>query len=288
MKKTIAAFLALTLALSLTACGGAASSSVAASSAAQSTSDSQANITLKVGASPAPHAEILEAAKPILAAQGINLEIITFDDYVLPNTALSEGDLDANYFQHQPYLDLFNEKNGTEIVSLAAIHYEPLGIYPGKSSDLAKNLDGITIGIPNDGSNEARALYLLETQGLITVDHAAGYEATPLDIAADGNPHNIQFVEMDADKLPAALPDVDYAVINGNYAIAAGINEAVLVTETSEGDSAKTYANIVAVRKGDEVRPELLALANALQSAEIKAFAQEKYKGSVVVLDAAK
>ena len=286
MKKTIATFLALTLALSLTACGGAAAST--ASSAAQSASTSDTGITLKVGASPAPHAEILEAAKPILAEQGINLEIITFDDYVLPNTALSEGDLDANYFQHQPYLDLFNEKNGTEIASLAAIHYEPLGIYPGKSKDLTKDLEGITVGIPNDGSNEARALYLLEAQGLITVDHAAGYEATPLDIAKDGNPHNIQFVEMDADKLPAALPDVDYAVINGNYAIAAGINETVLVTESAEGDSAKTYANIVAVRKGDETRPELLALAKVLQSETIKSFAQEKYKGSVVVLDAAK
>ena len=282
MKKYLALALALALSLSLAACGTAASST-APSAAASAASASTAATTLRVGASPAPHAEILEAAKELLSAQGINLEIIEFDDYVLPNTALDEGDLDANYFQHVPYLDYFNEANGTTIVSAAAIHYEPLGIYPGKSADLAKEIEGKTIAIPNDGSNEARALYLLEEQGLITVDHAAAYDATPIDITE--NKYNLTFVEMDADKLPAAVPDVDYAVINGNYAIAAGINETVLITEDAQGESAQTYANVVAVREGDEARADIKALIDVLKGAEIKAFIAERYKGAVVALD---
>ncbi|MEG2931075.1 MAG: MetQ/NlpA family ABC transporter substrate-binding protein, partial [Ruthenibacterium sp.] len=263
-----------------------ASSAVPSSavSAPAATSASKAAIVLKVGASPAPHAEILEAAKPLLAAEGITLEIVEFDEYVLPNTALEEGDLDANYFQHKPYLDTFNEGNGTHLVSAAAIHYEPLGIYPGKTATVDALADGAKIAVPNDGSNEARALYLLEAQGLVTIDHAAGYEATPLDIPADGNPNEIKFVEMDADKLPSAVPDVDFAVINGNYAIASGINETVLVTEDAKGESAQTYANIIAVRKGDEAREEIKALVRVLKGDEIKKFIDEKYKGSVVAL----
>ena len=184
MKKVLAIGLAFVLALSLAACGGTASSAPASSpaSASPAASASGETITLKVGASPAPHAEILEAAKPLLAAKGIELDIQEFDDYVLPNTALDEGDLDANYFQHQPYLDTFNDANGTDIVSAGSIHYEPLGIYPGKGSNLPSIADGAQVGIPNDGSNEARALYLLEAQGLIQVDHAAGYAATPLEV----------------------------------------------------------------------------------------------------------
>lgn len=294
MKKILTTALAAVLTLSLAACGapaasssaaGAAASSKPASTAASTASGSAGEaITLRVGASPAPHAEILEQAKTLLAAEGITLEIVEFDDYVLPNTALDEGDLDANYFQHQPYLDTFNEANGTDIISAASIHYEPLGVYPGKSSDLASVAEGATILIPNDGSNEARALYLLEAQGLIQVDHSAGYAATPLDIPADGNAKKLKFVEMDADKLPSAVQDADFAVINGNYAIAAGINETVLVTEESSGESAKTYANIVAVRPGDESRPEIQALVKVLQGEEIKAFIAEKYKGSVVAM----
>lgn len=292
MKKIFAIALALALALSLAACGGAAASSASsapASSAAPAATSASgvANagnmVTLKVGASPAPHAEILEAAKPLLEKEGIELEIVEFDDYVLPNTALSEGDLDANYFQHQPYLDTFNAANGTDIVSAGAIHYEPLGVYPGKSKDLTAIADGAQIGIPNDGSNEARALYLLEAQGLIKVDHTAAYAATPLDVT--DNPHNINFVEMDADKLPSAVQDLDFAVINGNYAISAGINGTVLVTEDANSDSAKTYANIVAVRAGDEDRPEIKALVEVLKSDEIKSFIEQKYQGSVVPVD---
>ncbi len=285
MKKTFkAAALAAVIASSLvlTACGGSASSSAAASQPAASAS--AVSLTkLKVGASPAPHAEILEAAKPLLAEKGIELEIVEFDDYVLPNTALDGGDLDANYFQHQPYLDSFNEGNGTDIVSAGAIHYEPLGLYPGKTASVDALADGAKIAVPNDGSNEARALYLLEAQGLIKVDHEKGFLATALDITENGK--KLEIVELDADKIPSAIADVDLAVINGNYAIAAGLNNTVLVTEDAEGESAQTYANIVAVRKGDENRDDIKTLVEVLKSDEIKKFINEKYSGSVVPLD---
>lgn len=273
MKKSILASLALTgaVAIALSGCGAPSSSTVA---------DSTTGTTLTVGASPAPHAEILEQVKPLLAEQGITLEIVEFDDYVIPNTALNDGDLDANYFQHQPYLDSFNEGNGTELVSAGSIHYEPLGVYPGKTATIAELADGAQIAVPNDGSNEARALYLLEAQGLLTVDHEKGFTATAMDIT--DNPHDFDIVELDADKIPAAIQDVDLAVVNGNYAIASGINETVLVTEDSEGDSAQTYANIVAVRKGDESREDIKALVEALKSDTIKQFIEEKYQGSVV------
>ena len=285
MKKTFkAADLAAVIASSLvlTDCGGSASSSAAASQPAASAS--AVSLTkLKVGASPAPHAEILEAAKPLLAEKGIELEIVEFDDYVLPNTALDGGDLDANYFQHQPYLDSFNEGNGTDIVSAGAIHYEPLGLYLGKTASVDALADGAKIAVPNDGSNEARALYLLEAQGLIKVDHEKGFLATALDITENGK--KLEIVELDADKIPSAIADVDLAVINGNYAIAAGLNNTVLVTEDAEGESAQTYANIVAVRKGDENRDDIKTLVEVLKSDEIKKFINEKYSGSVVPLD---
>lgn len=268
MKKAIKLIsLALAVLLVFTACGGAK----------RKPGDDK---KLIVGATAAPHAEILEQAKPLLAEKGYTLEITVFDDYVLPNTALAEGDLDCNYFQHFPYLDGFNEKNGTKLVSAGNVHYEPLGVYPGKTAALADIADGAQIAIPNDGSNEARALYLLEAQGLITVNHEAGFAATPLDVT--DNPHNIAFVEMDADKLPSAVGDVDFAVINGNYAIASGINGTVLVTEDAAGESAQTYANIIAVREGDQNNPAVLALLEVLHSEEIESFIREKYQGSVV------
>lgn len=202
-----------------------------------------------------------------------------FDDYVLPNTALDQGDLDANYFQHQPYLDYFNQQNGTDLVSAGNIHYEPLGVYPGKSSDLSAIADGAQIAIPNDGSNEARALYLLETQGLIKVDHSVGYEATKLDVTE--NPKKLELVELDADKIPAALPDVDFAVINGNYAIAAGVNGTVLITEDPNGESALTYANIIAVTPENKDNAAVKTLIDVLHSKEVTDFMLEKYQGSV-------
>ena len=280
--KKLYRFTAVLCALALSACGAAntAQSTAAPVSTAASASALQTEIVLKVGASPAPHAEILEAANALLAPQGIQLEIVEFDEYVLPNTSLEEGDLDANYFQHKPYLDTFNEGNGTHLVSAAAIHYEPLGIYPGKTASLDAVQNGAKIAVPNDGSNEARALYLLEAQGLFTVDHAAGFAATVLDITE--NPKNIEIIELDADKIPSAVGDVDLAVINGNYAIAAAINNTVLTQEDAASESATTYANVLAVRAGDETRPEILALIKALQSDEISKFIKDKYQGSVV------
>ena len=234
MKKLISATLAATLALSLAACGSTASttetasseaasteSTAASSEAAESTSD-LAGTTLKVAASPTPHAEILNVAKEILAEQGIDLEVVEFSDYVQPNLVTENGEVDANYFQHTPYLDSFNEENGTHLVSVGAVHYEPFGIYPGKSSDLANIADGATIAVPNDTTNEARALQLLAAQGLITVRDGAGLTATVNDITE--NPHNVKIQEIEAAQLPRTVQDVDFAVINGNYAIEAGFS----------------------------------------------------------------
>ena len=226
MKKLISATLAATLALSLAACGSTASttetasseaasteSTAASSEAAESTSD-LAGTTLKVAASPTPHAEILNVAKEVLAEQGIDLEVVEFSDYVQPNLVTENGEVDANYFQHTPYLDSFNEENGTHLVSVGAVHYEPFGIYPGKSSDLANIADGATIAVPNDTTNEARALQLLAAQGLITVRDGAGLTATVNDITE--NPHNVKIEEIEAAQLPRTVQDVDFAVINGN------------------------------------------------------------------------
>lgn len=275
MKKLFAIILSIAV---LASCANAAPAS--SENPPQSDASSQEELTvLKVGATAAPHAEILEQAAPILEKEGIKLEITVFDDYVLPNLALAQGDLSANYFQHQPYLDFFNENNNTDLISAGSIHYEPLGIYPGKAASIEELADGAQIAVPNDGSNEARALYLLEDKGLIKIDHTAGYEATKLDISE--NPRNFDIVELDADKIPAAVQDVELAVINGNYAIAAGINETVLVSEDPEGDSAVTYANIVAVRPGDKDNEQIKKLVEVLKSDEIVAFMREKYKGSV-------
>ncbi|MEG0803702.1 MAG: MetQ/NlpA family ABC transporter substrate-binding protein [Pygmaiobacter sp.] len=273
--------LALSLALALTACGSGASSAPAVSSAPSSgAASSAAAITIKVGASPTPHAEILEQIKPLLAEQGINLEIVQFDDYVMPNTALDAGDLDANYFQHKPYLDDFNAKKGTEIVSLGGIHFEPLGIYAGKTASIEALADGAVIGIPSDNTNGARALQLLAAQGLFTIDKDAGLNATELDIVE--NPHGYKIQALEAAQLPASLPDLDLAVINGNYAVGAAIGDKCLVTEEKTSEAAQTYANILCVHAGDEQRPELVALLNALRSETVAAFINETYDGVVV------
>ena len=239
-------------------------------------------VVIKVGASPVPHAEILEAIKPVLAEQGYKLEIVEFTDYVQPNLALEDGSLDANYFQHVPYLDSFNAENGTNIVSLAAVHFEPLDIYPGKTASLDALADGAQVAVPNDPTNEERALLLLEAQGLIKLTEGVGLEATVTDIAE--NPKNLKIVEIEAAQLPRALPDVDIAVINGNYAIDAGLNAATdaLAAEDPASIAATTFANILAVRAGDEGREELKALAAALLSETSKKFIEDTYKGAVV------
>lgn len=247
------------------------------------TADTATELTkVVVGASTTPHAEILAAAKDILAEKGYELEVVEYSDYVQPNLALDAGDLDANYFQHQPYLDQFNEENKTDIVSVAAIHYEPFGIYAGKTTSLDSLADGAKVAVPNDASNEARALLLLEAQGLITLKEGVGLNATKTDIAE--NPKNLDIVEIEAAQLARSLPDVDIAVINGNVALQAGLNVAkdALATEDKESVAAQTYANILAVKAGNEENEGVKALVEALQSDVVKQFIEEKYEGSVV------
>ena len=239
--------------------------------------------TLVVGATASPHAEILGVVKPILAEQGYDLQIQEFTDYVLPNRALEEGELDANYFQHIQYLESYNEQNGTDLVSAGEIHYEPFGIYAGKTADLSQLPDGATVFVPNDITNEARALLLLQDQGLLTLKEGAGLEATPNDI--EENPKNLEIVEMEAAMIPRTMDDCDIAIINGNYALEAGLNVSeALAAETSDSLAAQTYANVVAVRSGDENSEKIQALVQALCSDEVKEFIDATYNGAVVAL----
>lgn len=279
-KKWITLATAAVLTMSLAACSGGTSSATPTPTAAPSASAEP--VVLKVGASPTPHTQILEQVVPILAEQGIDLQIVEYTDYVIPNTAVEEGENDANYFQHQPYLDNFNTEHGTHLVSVGAIHYEPFGIYAGKTDSLDKLQDGASIAIPNDGSNEARALYLLEAQGLITLDHSVEFaKTTPLDVKE--NPKNLKFEELEAAMLPNSLQDVDCAVINGNYAIEAGLSiEDALATEDPNSVAAQTYANIVVVKEGNENNPAIQALVKALQSDEVRNYINNTFHGAVV------
>ena len=268
MKKIAALLLAISLILVLFAgCAGGGDDKV-----------------ITVGATVAPHAAILEVAKPVLEEAGYELNIVEYNDYVLPNVALTDGDLDANYFQHLTYLNNYNEENGTDLVSAGAIHYEPLGIYPGKSSSLDDIADGAQITVPNDASNEARALKLLEDNGLITLDPDAGANAVVTDIVE--TPHNLKITEIEAAQLTRSLEDVDFAVINGNYAMQAGLNVATdsLAMEEADSDAATAYANVVAVRNGEENSEKIQALVDALKSEEVRQFIDETYAGSVVIL----
>ena len=266
MKKNIVSLvLAIALTLALAACGGG---------------DSK---TIKVGATPAPHAEILEVVEDILAQDGYTLEIVEYDDYVTPNTSLEDGSLDANYFQHITYMNEFNAEHGTHLVSAAGIHYEPFGLYAGKTASLAELADGAQIAVPNDGTNEARALLLLEQEGLIKLKEGVGLSATKSDVAE--NPHNYDIVELEARLLPTTLKDVDVAVINGNYAIDAGlkVSDAIAV-EAAGGAAAEAYVNVLAVKEGKESSEGIQALVKALQSDEVRAFIEETYDGAVVAL----
>ena len=240
--------------------------------------------TITIAASPTPHAEILNIVKQELAKNGWNLEIKVFNDYVVPNTAVEDGEVDANYFQHQPYLDTFNVENGTHLVSVAKIHYEPFGIYAGKKNSLSQLADGDQISIPNDGSNRARALLLLEAQGLITLKAGVGMEATVLDIVS--NPRNLKIIEMEAAQLPNTRDSVAFAVINGNYALGAGLNVSTdaLASEDAASVSATTYANILVVKSGNENSEKTLALKAALESEAVREYILNTYNGAVVPL----
>lgn len=238
---------------------------------------------LTVGASPAPHAEILEAAREVLASKGYDLKIVEYTDYVLPNNALDSGDLDANYFQHFPYLEQFNAERGTKLVSAGAVHYEPFGIYAGKTASLEELADGAKVAVPNDATNEARALLLLEAQGLIKLKEGVGLKATKMDIVE--NPKNLELFEVEAAQIPRSLPDVDIAVINGNYAIEAGMKVTdALAVESSDSEAAVTYGNVVAVQEGKENEEGTKALMEALTSDTVKEFMETTYEGAVVPL----
>ncbi len=282
MKKVISSILIAALSLSVFA--GCASSSTTATPSADGASPAASTGALKkivIGASPTPHAIILKEAAKILKEKGYDLEIKEFSDYVLPNTALESKELDANYFQHQPYLDDFNKQKGTNIVSAGSIHYEPFGIYAGKTKALADLKDGATIAVPNDTSNEARALLLLQAQGLIKLKDGAGVTATQKDIAE--NTKNLKFSEIEAAQLVRSLPDVDLAVINGNYALQGNLKVTdALAVEVDDSLAATTYANIIAVRKGDENREDIKALVDVLKSDEMKTFIKNTFSGAVV------
>lgn len=291
MKKLLALTLALVLCLGLAACGGGTSTdtdtNADTSSDADTNSDATANgetITLTVGATPNPHAEILAQVKDDLAAEGIDLVVKEYSDYVVPNTAVEEGDLDANYFQHTPYMEKFNEENGTHLVSVGKVHYEPMGIYPGLTKTLEELPDGATIAVPNDATNEARALQLLAAQGLIELKEDAGLNATPNDITS--NPKNLQFKELEAAMLPQTASEVDLSVINSNFAMEGGMNPATdsLASEDADSEAAQTFANIIAVKEGHENDPAIQALVKALQSNKVKEYIEKTYSGAVVAV----
>ena len=237
---------------------------------------------ITVAASPTPHAEILEKAKDILAEEGYDLEVIEFEDYVQPNLVVDSGEIDANYFQHIPYLDNFNEENGTELVNAGGIHYEPFGIYPGQKESLSDLEDGDTIAVPNDTTNEARALLLLQDNGVITLKEGAGLTATVLDI--EENPLNIKIQELEAAQVSRVKDEVAFVVLNGNYALEAGfvVSKDALAYEQSDSEAAKTYVNVIAVKAGNENNEGIKALVSVLESQEIKDFINGKYEGAVV------
>ena len=238
--------------------------------------------TITVAASETPHSEILEAAKQILEEEGYDLEVTVFDDYVQPNEVVESGDFDANYFQHIPYLNSFNEEKGTHLVNAGGIHYEPFGIYPGTKSSLDDIADGDTIAVPNDTTNEARALLLLQDNGIIKLKDGAGLEATVNDI--EENPYNVEIVELAAEQVARVAEETSYIVLNGNYALQAGysVSKDALAYETSDSEAAKTYVNVIAVKEGNENSDKIKALVDVLKSDEIKDFINEKYDGAVI------
>lgn len=275
MKKKLYLLLALVLAVaSLTACGS--------SDKKDDSKKAENKGTIKVAASATPHAEILEEAKKILKDKGWDLQVQVFDDYVQPNNVVESGDFDANYFQHIPYLEQFNKEKGTHLVNAGGIHYEPFGIYPGTKKKLDELAEGDTIAVPNDTTNEARALLLLEANGIIKLKDGAGLTATVKDIAE--NPKNVKIQELEAAQVPRVKDEVAFVVLNGNYALQAGfsVSKDFIAYEKSDSEAAKTYVNVIAVKKGNENKPGIKALVEVLKSDEIKKFINDKYDGAVV------
>ncbi|MDO4285869.1 MAG: MetQ/NlpA family ABC transporter substrate-binding protein [Eubacteriales bacterium] len=310
-KKVLASVLTAVLAVSvLSACGASGSEDTAAatqetteeaaeaasepaeeaaeaeSAPAEETEAADGDLTvISVAASATPHAEILEAAKPLLAAEGYDLEVTVFDDYVQPNMVVDSGEFDANYFQHIPYLENFNVERGTDLVIAGKIHYEPFGIYPGTKSSLDDLEEGDTIAVPNDTTNEARALLLLQDNGVLTLKDGAGLEATVNDITE--NPKNLQFQELEAAQIPHVIGEVALAVMNGNYALDAGysVSKDAIAYEKSDSDAAQTYVNVIAVKAGNEENAGIQALVSVLKSDDIRNFINETYDGAVIPYD---
>ena len=286
-RKVLALTLALVLSLSFAACASKSAAEnvekVPAEEAASDTVEQKGTIT--VAASPTPHAEILEQAKPILQAMGWTLEVKEFQDYVQPNNVVESGEFDANYFQHIPYLENFNEEQGTHLVNAGGINYEPFGIYPGTKSSLDDIAEGDTIAVPNDTTNEARALLLLQDNGILKLKDGAGLTATVLD--SEENPYNVEILELEAAQVPRVKDEVAYVVLNGNYALDAGFSVAKdsLAYEKSDSDAAKTYVNVIAVKEGNENSEKILALVGVLKSDAIRQYINDTYDGAVVPFD---
>ena len=276
-KKILALALAGVLVVgALTGCGSSKSES-----SEKKTDDKK----ITVAASVTPHAEILEEAKTLLKDKGYELEVKVFDDYVQPNNVVESGEFDANYFQHVPYLEQFNEEKGTHLVVAGKIHYEPFGIYPGTKKDLKDIAKGDKIAVPNDTTNEARALLLLQDNGIIKLKDGAGIKATVNDI--EENPNNIEIVELEAAQVPRVVNEVAYVVLNGNYALEANytVKKDALAYEKSDSEAAKTYVNVIAVKEGNENSEKIKALVDVLKSDSIKKFINEKYDGAVIIYD---
>lgn len=281
VKSIFTSVLALGLGLSLVACSGSNNDTTNSSDPAASEVE---KVSLTVGASIVPHSIILEQVKPILAEQGIDLKIVEYTDYVTPNQALVSKDLDANFFQHQPYLDGFNEDNNQDLVGIVKVHFEPLSLYKASLDSIEALSEGSKIGVPNDTTNEARALQLLEAEGLIKLKEGVGLEATPIDIIE--NELNLEIVELAAENITNVLSSLDLAVINGNYALTAGLGaDQIIASESSESDAAENYGNVIAIRKGDEERAEIKALIEAISSETISQFIEAEYEGSVIPLN---
>lgn len=283
-KKVLTGILTGVLAASVLAgCGNTQSGGgTAPAGGTESAQKSEGNGTITVAASATPHAEILEQAKPILAEQGWELEVTVFDDYPLQNEVVESGEFDANYFQHIPYLEDYNATKGTHLVNAGGIHYEPYGIYPGTKSDLSKLAEGDVIAVPNDATNEARALLLLQDNGIIKMRDGAGLQATVNDIVE--NPYSITIKELDAAQIARVIPEVAFVVLNGNYALAAdySVAEDAIAYEKSDSEAAKTYVNVIAVKEGNETSDGVKALVEALKSEEIRQYINDTYDGAVI------